>query len=79
MDRSSSLPKPGPEFEPVRGPDVNVLALVKGDERYIFLFTDERRRECVRVMRGFATNPELSFTAYDAAVLSQRVVQDGKE
>jgi hypothetical protein len=55
--------------------DINVLALVKGEERYIFLFDDARRTECLRMLGRFASNPELSFSWYDAAVLSQRIRQ----
>ncbi len=53
--------------------DINVLALVKGRERYIFLYEDSQRAEALRVLGRFASNPELSFTWYDAAVLSQKV------
>ena len=53
--------------------DINVLALVKGAERYIFLYDDGNRAEALRVLGRFASNPELSFTWYDAAVLSQKV------
>ncbi len=53
--------------------DINVLALVKGEERYIFLFDDDRRAEALRTLGKFASNPELSFSWYDAAVLSQRI------
>ncbi len=53
--------------------DINVLALVKGEERYIFLFDDDRRAEALRTLGRFASNPELSFSWYDAAVLSQRI------
>jgi hypothetical protein len=62
--------------------DINVLALVKGEERYIFLFDDERRAEALRTLGRFASNPELSFSWYDAAVLSQRIrstVPDNEE
>jgi hypothetical protein len=55
--------------------DINVLALVKGDERYIFLFDDDSRSETLRTLGRFASNPQLSFTWYDAAVLSQKVRQ----
>jgi|TARA_B100001971_G_C18186270_1_gene535827 hypothetical protein len=50
--------------------DINVLALVKGDERYIFLFNDNNKNECLVTLGKYANNPELSFTWYDAAVLS---------
>jgi len=53
--------------------DINVLALVKGEERYIFLFDDNNRAEALRTLGRFASNPELSFTWYDAAVLSQKI------
>ena len=53
--------------------DVNVLALVKGDERYVFLFTDSNRAEALRQLGRFARNSELSFTWYDAAVLCDRI------
>jgi hypothetical protein len=55
--------------------DINVLALVKGRERYIFLYEDSQRAEALRTLGRFASNPELSFTWYDAAVLSQKVRQ----
>ena len=53
--------------------DINVLALVKGEERYIFLFDDQNRAEALRTLGRFASNPDLSFTWYDAAVLSQKI------
>jgi hypothetical protein len=53
--------------------DLNVLALVKGNERYIFLYDDDRRAETLRTLGRFASNPELSFNWFDAAVLSQKV------
>jgi len=56
--------------------DINVLALIKGTERYIFLYDDESRAETLRTLGRFASNPELSFTWYDAAVLSQKIRQE---
>ena len=53
--------------------DINVLALVKGEERYIFLFDDANRSEALRTLGRFASNPDLSFSWYDAAVLSQKI------
>ncbi len=55
--------------------DINVLALVKGNERYIFLFDDASRAEALRTLGRYASNPELSFSWYDAAVLSQKIRQ----
>ncbi len=59
--------------------DINVLALVKGTERYVFLYNDENRAETLRTLGRFASNPESSFTWYDAAVLSQKIRQDSRK
>lgn len=58
--------------------DINVLALVKGEERYIFLYDDSRRAQTLRTLGRYASNPDLSFSWYDAAVLSQKVRQNAK-
>lgn len=60
------------------GEDINVLALVKGSERYVFLYDDESRAETLRILGRYASNPELSFTWYDAAVLSQKIRQESQ-
>ena len=59
--------------------DINVLALVKGRERYVFLYDDSSRAETLRVLGRYASNPELSFTWYDAAVLSQKIRQESRK
>ena len=53
--------------------DLNVLALVKGTERYIFLYDGLHRDEALRTLGRYASNPELSFTWWDAAVASQKI------
>ena len=59
--------------------DISVLALVKGEERYVFLYSDANRAETLRTLGRFASNPELSFTWYDAAVLSQKIRQESQK
>jgi len=59
--------------------DINVLALVKGDERYVFLFDDANRSEALRVLGRYASHPDLSFTWYDAAVLSQKIRRESQK
>ena len=59
--------------------EINVLALVKGEERYIFLFDDNNRAETLRTLGRYASDPEMSFTWYDAAVLSQRIRQESRK
>ncbi len=58
---------------------VNVVALVKGNERYIFLFDNESEESMLRTLGRFASDSELSFTWYDAAVLSQKVRRIAEE
>ena len=53
--------------------DINVLALVKGNERYIFLYEDSQQSEALRTLGRYASNPELSFSWYDAAVLAKKI------
>jgi hypothetical protein len=64
---------------PAVNQDINVLALVKGMERYVFLYDDASRAETLRVLGRYASNPELSFTWYDAAVLSQKIRQESRK
>ena len=44
--------------------EVSIVAIVKDEERYVFMYDDDSRA---------ASDPELSFTWYDAAVLSQKI------
>ncbi len=59
--------------------DVNVIALVKGAERYIFLYDDSSKAETIRTLGRFASDPELSFSLYDAAVLSEKIRQESEK
>ena len=52
---------------------VNVLALVRDGERYVFLYGDADAAVLLQTLGRFAGDKSLSFTWYDAAVLSQKV------
>ena len=52
---------------------LNVLMLEKGNERYVFMYADNRRAEVLRTLGSYASNPELNFSWYDAAVLAKKV------
>ena len=56
--------------------DINVVALVKGGERYVFLYDDDSRTETLRTLNRYAADPKLSFSWYDASVLGQKVRQN---
>lgn len=60
-------------------PDLNVIALVKGEERYVFLFSDADRSALVNVLGRFAANPGLSFNWKDAGVLAGKAMMMGLE
>lgn len=53
--------------------DINVIALVKGNERYVFLYDDDSRDAALQALARSAANPDLSFSWYDAAVLGEKV------
>ena len=59
--------------------EMNVLALVKEHERYLFFYDDDSDDACLETLGKFAANPELGFNWYDAAVLSQKVRRLRKE
>ncbi|MFM7183248.1 MAG: hypothetical protein ACKO4Z_00550 [Planctomycetota bacterium] len=58
---------------PMASRDINVIALVKGSERYVFLYDDDSRDQVLETIAKHAANPDLSFSWYDAAVLGQKV------
>ena len=57
---------------------VNVLALVREGERYVFLYDEQSVPTLHRTLGRYAADPELNFNWYDAAVMSQKVRQAGQ-
>ncbi len=55
---------------------VNLIALFKGVERYVFIYDDESSGRCLRALGKFAANQDLNFTGYDAAVLSREIREE---
>ncbi|MEZ6048865.1 MAG: hypothetical protein R3C11_25455 [Planctomycetaceae bacterium] len=52
---------------------MNVIALVKESERYIFLYDDSSPQVLLEQLGKKGSRSELNFTWYDAAILSQKV------
>jgi hypothetical protein len=52
--------------------EFNVLALVKGAERYVFVYDDISRPNLLETLRDLAANPDVAFSWFDAAVLSDK-------
>lgn len=53
-------------------PELNVLALYKGKERYIFVYDDVSRETLLSALRDAAADPNCSVNWFDAAVLTER-------
>ena len=56
-----------------RTDDIQVIALAKGPERYVVLFSEWRTTEALQQIGRWAANPSLSLTWGDAANMSQRI------
>ena len=48
----------------------------KPGEKYVFTYDDESRPEMLRTLGRYASNPDLSFNWYDAALVSQKIRLD---
>ena len=86
MDRSFQRPlsvpvNPFALFDKICRLDVNqelsVLALIKGTERYYYVYDDDSRSELLSALRDQAANPRLSLSWLDAGVLIERARQQG--
>ena len=58
--------------------ELNVLALIKGAERYVFIYDDGSRQPLIDTFRDQAANPELSLNWFDAAVLTEKAGQQAR-
>jgi hypothetical protein len=52
--------------------ELNVLALHKGTEHYLFLYDDNSMPNLVDVFRRYAGDKDLSFNWFDAAVMTEK-------
>jgi hypothetical protein len=52
--------------------------LIKGNERYVFVYDDESRQPLLDAFRADASNPELSFNWFDAAVLTEKAREQAR-
>lgn len=53
--------------------EIRVTAIVKGNERYVLLYDEATLPQAMWTLARWASNPELSFSWYDAACASQRM------
>ena len=52
--------------------EFNILALIKGEERYVFVYDDDSRAQLLDALRDQAADPGLTLTWFDAAVLTEK-------
>lgn len=55
--------------------EVNVLALYKGNEKFIYVFDDASQDLLIDTIRHQAADPKTSVSWFDAAILTERARQ----
>jgi hypothetical protein len=58
--------------------ELNVLALIKGDERYVYVYDDDSRPQLLNTFRDQAADPRLNLTWFDAAVLGDKAREQAR-
>lgn len=58
--------------------ELNVLALVKGNERFVFVYDDDSREELIEVFRNLAADPEAAMSWFDAAILTDKAREQAR-
>lgn len=58
---------------PTTDRDIFMTAVIRGDDRYVLLYTDATRWQALATIGRWASDPELSFTWFDAAMASQKI------
>jgi hypothetical protein len=58
--------------------EFNVLALIKGDETYVFVYDDDSRQALIDAFRDEAADPRLSFSWFDAAVMTDKAREQAR-
>lgn len=59
--------------------ELSVLALIRGKERFVYVYDDESREELIEAIRAQAADPTVSLSWYDAAVLVERARQQADD
>ena len=58
--------------------EFNILALIKGTERYVYVYDDQSRDMLIRSVRDQAADPHVSLNWFDAAVLVEKAREQGQ-
>lgn len=58
--------------------DLNVLALIKGNERYVYLYDEPGRADLIDAFRNDAADPRLSLSWLDVAALTEKAREQAR-
>ena len=58
--------------------ELNVLALIKGVEKFIYVYDDGSREDVLDAVRDHAADPSVPLNWFDAAVLTERAKQQAR-
>jgi len=58
--------------------ELNILALLKGNERYVYIYDDASRAALIDAFRDQAADPRLAFNWFDAAVLTDKAREQAR-
>ena len=58
--------------------EFNVLALIKGNEQYVFVYDDGAHEALINALRDQASDPQLSLTWFDAAILTDKAREQAR-
>jgi hypothetical protein len=59
--------------------DLNVLALIKGEEHYIFVYDEASRPQVIENIRDQAADPDLNLSWFDAMVLTKKAREQASD
>ena len=51
--------------------DIHIACVVRGVDKYTILYRNDTKNDALRVLGRWASDPALTFTWYDAAMLSK--------
>jgi hypothetical protein len=55
--------------------ELSVLALIKGRERFVYVYDDASRERLIDAIRDQAADPKVALSWFDAAALTDRARQ----
>lgn len=59
--------------------EFNVLALIKGEERYVYVYDDDSHATLLQAFHRQAADPHLSLNWFDAVVLTRKAEEQTEQ